>query len=71
MAQHQLVLNTNTENGLRIEAGFLYEGRTKNAGESTLDFIHRCVCEDMRKKVQVCEAAAAAGEVVIDPDIVN
>lgn len=71
MALHNLVLSTSTENGLRIEAGLLYAGETKEAGESTLDFIQRCICKDLRRKVRACEAAAAADEVVEDEDVVN
>lgn len=71
MAVHQLVLTTDTENGLRIDAAFLHAGCTKNDGESSLDFIHRCTCEYMRRLVQVAEAATAADGVPLDEDVVN
>lgn len=71
MALHNLVLSTSTENGLRIESGLLYAGETKETGESTLDFIQRCICKDLRKKVQSCEAADAADAIEEDEDVVN
>lgn len=71
MALHQMVITTNTENGLRLEAALLYLGETKETGESTLDFVHRCVCKNLREQVRASEAAQAAAAVVVDEDVVN